>query len=92
MLRRRSSMRASASARKLRWTSSSDLSGRPRAGKQLGKLVLLGGNLYQQALAQVAGAHAGRVKMLYQVDAAAQQFKRRWLSGLPGIRVPQGIC
>src|SRR5271157_167627 len=46
----------------------------PSLRKQMGKLMLLGGNLNLQALAQVAGAHAGRVKVLHQVDAAAQQL------------------
>ena len=41
------------------------------------KLVLLRCDLYQQALAQIARAHAGRVELLHQFDAAAQQFKRR---------------
>ncbi len=45
-------------------------------GKQLGKLMLLGRNLDQQALAQIARAHAGRVKLLHQFDAPAQQLKR----------------
>ena len=46
-------------------------------GIQMAELVLLGGNLDQQALAQIAGAHAGRVEMLHQVDAAAHQLERR---------------
>ena len=43
----------------------------------MGELMLLGGNLNQQALAQVMSAYAGRIKMLHQVDAATQQIKLR---------------
>ena len=41
--------------------------------------MLLGGDLDEQALAQVAGADAGRVKLLHYFDAAAQQLQRRRL-------------
>ncbi len=44
------------------------------AGKDLGKLALLGGNLDHQALAQVARCHAGRIEMLDQFDGAADQL------------------
>ena len=44
-------------------------------GKQLRKLMLLGRNLKQQALAQVARAHAGRVKLLHQFDSPPQPVK-----------------
>ena len=47
-------------------------------GKQMGKLTLLGGNLDQQALAQIAGADAGRVKLLHHADGAAEQLKQRF--------------
>ena len=36
---------------------------------KLGKLLLLGRDLDQQAFAQIPRPHAGRVKMLHQVDA-----------------------
>ena len=53
----------------------------------MGKLMLLGGNLNQQALAQIARAHAGRVKLLHQFDAAAQQLQRRAI-----LRILLGRC
>jgi len=43
--------------------------------KQLVKLMLLGRNLKQQALAQVAGAHAGRVKLPHHFHATPQELE-----------------
>ena len=43
----------------------------------MAELVLLRRDLDQQALAQIARAHAGRVEMLHQVDAAPHQLERR---------------
>ena len=57
-------------------------------GEKLGKLQLLGGDLDEQALAQVAGAHAGGVKMLHQVNGAAHQVE----SSLGGHGFPRGVA
>ena len=43
----------------------------------MAELVLLGGNLNGQALAQVARAHSGGIEMLHQIDAAPNQIERR---------------
>ena len=44
---------------------------------KLAELLLLRRHLDHQALAQVPRSHAGRVKMLHQVDRVAHQLKRR---------------
>ena len=78
---------ASASARKLRWGSSSSSGCRFGVwrGVELGKLLLLRGNLDHQALAQIARAHAGRIEMLHQVDGA--RFDRSINRRLPTAKV-----
>ena len=74
MARRRSSIRASASLRKLPCAS---VSGLPqRSAVQMAKLLLLSRDLHGQALAQVARAHARRVQMPHQIDGAMDQIER----------------
>ena len=51
------------------------------AGIDLGKLLLLGRDLDHEALAQIAGANAGGIEMLHQVDAAANEVQRPAVSG-----------
>ena len=71
--RRRSSSRASASAAEtpvripIRLTS-------VLARINLGKFLLLRGDLDHQAFAQIARPHPGRIQMLHQVDAPPDQF------------------
>ena len=47
-----------------------------RFAVQMAKLLLLRRDLDQQAFAQVARAHAGRIEMLHQLDGAAHQLER----------------
>jgi beta-glucosidase-like glycosyl hydrolase len=86
MLRRRSSRRVSASARKLRCGSSSASAVLFCIELAL-NFLLLSRNLNQQALAQIPGAHPGGIKMLHQVDGAAHQVQR-----LRRIRLPHCVA
>jgi hypothetical protein len=46
------------------------------------KLVLLGRNLEQKALAQIPGSHSRGIKMLHLVNAPQHQVKSLGLVGL----------
>ena len=55
------------------------------SGVNLGKLVLLGGDLDHQALAQIPRSHACRIKVLHHLNSAFHQIKSGFLVELPPL-------